>query len=93
MAWRELKTNLLILLPNFQERDIHVSTVAVDCGRMLRVLVQKQGHLNATIQTVLGSNDSLFRTQVECVFPSRDLQEVTTATVSWMRVAAGEDFC
>lgn len=40
---------------------------------------------------VLGSNGSLFRTQVKYVLPRRDLKEEATATISWTGAAAGED--
>lgn len=58
---------------------------------MLRILVHKQGHPHTTVQMVLGSSSSLFRTQVKCVLPRRDLKEEATATVSWTGAAAGED--
>lgn len=61
----------LILFSNFQERDTDVNTVPVNCRQVFRVLVHRQGHLDATL--VLGSKDSLVRTQVKCVLPSRGL--------------------
>lgn len=81
MAWRERRTDLLalilILIPNFQERDASVNTVPVDCRQVFGFLVHRQGHLDATL--VLGSKDSLVRTQVKCVWPSRGLREVVIA--------------
>lgn len=87
----DLLVLILILFPNFQERDTNVKSVPgpVDCGQMLRIWVHKQGHSDGT--DGVGEQWQSLQDQVKCMLPSRGLQEEATAIPSWMTAGAGED--